>query len=115
MGITGRKRRCSCSAPSPCEERLLLLLFLFVAMLLQRAMVESRPLNYTRHRQTSTLRLERISRHLDKINKPPVLTIEVLIILLIYIIIILYFLYTYILGVQMEILSIVFTKENNWL
>ncbi|KAK6646259.1 hypothetical protein PHAVU_L002232 [Phaseolus vulgaris] len=76
MGITGRKRRCSCSAPSPCEERLLLLLFLFVAMLLQRAMVESRPLNYTRHRQTSTLRLERISRHLDKINKPPVLTIE---------------------------------------
>ncbi|BAT94917.1 hypothetical protein VIGAN_08156800 [Vigna angularis var. angularis] len=75
MGVTGRTGRCSCSPPSY-KDHLLLLRILFVAMLLQRAMVESRTLNYTRHTQTSTLRLERITRHLDKINKPPVLTIE---------------------------------------
>ena len=34
-------------------------------------------LNYTDYRQVSTMRLERIQRHLDKINKPPVMTIEV--------------------------------------
>ncbi|KAJ6757439.1 PROTEIN putative (DUF239)-RELATED-RELATED [Salix koriyanagi] len=33
-------------------------------------------LNYTNYRQVSTMRLERIQRHLDKINKPPVMTIE---------------------------------------
>ncbi|GAB2229119.1 hypothetical protein Droror1_Dr00023254 [Drosera rotundifolia] len=32
-------------------------------------------LNYTKYRQVSSLRLARIQRHLDKINKPPVLTI----------------------------------------
>ncbi|KAK4775855.1 hypothetical protein SAY87_023816 [Trapa incisa] len=33
-------------------------------------------LNYTYYRQVSSLRLERIQRHLDKINKSPVFTIE---------------------------------------
>ncbi|KAL5837646.1 hypothetical protein ACOSQ3_014815 [Xanthoceras sorbifolium] len=33
-------------------------------------------LNYTNYRQVSSLRLERIQRHLDKINKPPVITIQ---------------------------------------
>ncbi|KAG5056227.1 hypothetical protein JHK85_008737 [Glycine max] len=32
--------------------------------------------NYTRYRKVSSLRLQRIQRHLDNINKPPVLTIE---------------------------------------
>ncbi|QCE07479.1 hypothetical protein DEO72_LG9g2499 [Vigna unguiculata] len=68
MGVPGRKGRCSCSAPSD-KDHLLLLLILFLPMLLP--MVESRTLNYTRHTQTSTLRLQRITRHLDKINKPP--------------------------------------------
>jgi len=82
MGIIiGRKRRCSCSAPR--EDHHLLLLTFFVAILLQKAVVESTTLNYTRHRQTSTLRLERISKHLNKINKPHVLTIEVTLLLLI--------------------------------
>ncbi|WVY95825.1 hypothetical protein V8G54_027976 [Vigna mungo] len=76
MGVTGRTGRCSSSPPSNKYHLLLLLLVLFVSMLLQSAMVESTTLNYTRHTQTSTLRLERITRHLDKINKPPVLTIE---------------------------------------
>ncbi|GAU20567.1 hypothetical protein TSUD_33140, partial [Trifolium subterraneum] len=39
-------------------------------------MAESSMLNYTKYRQISRLRLERINNHLDKINKPPVLTIE---------------------------------------
>ncbi|XP_061366390.1 protein neprosin-like isoform X2 [Gastrolobium bilobum] len=38
--------------------------------------VESTTLNYTSYRQVSSLRLQRIQRHLDKINKPPLLTIE---------------------------------------
>ncbi|KAJ9179982.1 hypothetical protein P3X46_008291 [Hevea brasiliensis] len=33
-------------------------------------------LNYTNYRQVSSLRLKRIQRHLDKINKPAVMTIE---------------------------------------
>ncbi|KAG8380392.1 hypothetical protein BUALT_Bualt06G0010600 [Buddleja alternifolia] len=33
-------------------------------------------LNYTRYRQVSSLRLERIQKHLDKLNKPPLLTIQ---------------------------------------
>lgn len=36
----------------------------------------SASLNYTQHRQVSTLRLARIEKHLNKINKPPVFTIE---------------------------------------
>ncbi|GAA0175119.1 hypothetical protein LIER_28361 [Lithospermum erythrorhizon] len=36
----------------------------------------SASLNYTKYRQVSTLRLARIEKHLNKINKPPVFTIE---------------------------------------
>lgn len=52
----------------------LVLALLFV----QRFTVVVSALNYTNHRQViSSMRLERIQRHLDKINKPPVMTIEV--------------------------------------
>ncbi|KAH8480942.1 hypothetical protein Peur_062263 [Populus x canadensis] len=50
----------------------LVLALLFV----QRFTVVVSALNYTNHRQVSGMRLERIQRHLDKINKPPVMTIE---------------------------------------
>ncbi|KAL8517899.1 hypothetical protein ACS0TY_009277 [Phlomoides rotata] len=33
-------------------------------------------LNYTKYKQVSSLRLGRIQRHLDKINKPPLFTVE---------------------------------------
>ncbi|XP_050225825.1 uncharacterized protein LOC126675258 [Mercurialis annua] len=33
-------------------------------------------LNYTNYRQVSSLRLQRIQKHLDKINKPPVMSIQ---------------------------------------
>ncbi|XP_011084725.1 uncharacterized protein LOC105166904 [Sesamum indicum] len=36
----------------------------------------STPSNYTKYRQVSSLRLDRIQRHLDNINKPPVFTIQ---------------------------------------
>ncbi|XP_058738703.1 protein neprosin-like [Vicia villosa] len=56
---------------------LLLLALLFTFHHLQTIIrVECSNLNYTKYRQVSSLRLERIQRHLDKINKPPVLTIE---------------------------------------
>lgn len=51
----------------------LVLALLFV----QRFTVVVSALNYTNYRQVSGMRLERIQRHLDKINKPPVMTIEV--------------------------------------
>lgn len=67
MDIVGRKTL-----------HLLPLLTFFIAILLQRDTVaESSTIQtYTRYRQISRLRLERINKHLDKINKPPVLTIE---------------------------------------
>ncbi|XP_073223084.1 protein neprosin-like isoform X2 [Cicer arietinum] len=72
MGSIGRKRRCSCFS----NHHLPLLTF-FMAILVQKGVSESNiNQNYTKYRQISSLRLERISRHLDKINKPPVLTIE---------------------------------------
>ncbi|XP_030511551.1 uncharacterized protein LOC115725998 [Rhodamnia argentea] len=61
--------------PPPPPPHLLLLLLLvgiYLSIFLQR----SSALNYTDHRQVSSLRLKRIQRHLDKINKPPVMTIE---------------------------------------
>lgn len=72
MDIVERKRRYSCSTLH------LLVLTFFIAILLQRGTVaESSSIqNYTKYRQISSLRLERINKHLDKINKPPVLTIE---------------------------------------
>ncbi|KAK7344126.1 hypothetical protein VNO77_13426 [Canavalia gladiata] len=72
MGIVVRNRRCSSSAPFDHH----LLLTFFVAILLQRTVVESSMLNYTKYRQVSSVRLERIRRHLNKINKPPVFTIQ---------------------------------------
>lgn len=54
----------------------LLLAFLFTFLLQTIIRVECINLNYTKYRQVSSLRLERIQRHLNKINKPPVLTIE---------------------------------------
>ncbi|WJX12833.1 hypothetical protein P8452_03286 [Trifolium repens] len=61
-----------------CSTLHLPLLIFFMAILLQRSSIvaESSILNYTKYRQISSLRLERINNHLDKINKPPVLTIE---------------------------------------
>ena len=38
-------------------------------------------LNYTYQKHLSSLRLDRIQRHLDSINKPPLLTIQVIIII----------------------------------
>lgn len=48
---------------------LLVLCLLFV-------MCESHNLNYTKYKQVSNMRLERIQRHLDRINKPPLFTIQ---------------------------------------
>lgn len=65
MGIVGRKRGF-----------LALLLPICFAILLGRfPMVLG--LNYREYRQVSSLRLERIKTHLDQINKPAVMTIEV--------------------------------------
>lgn len=76
MGIVGRKRA-GFSADLPA---LLLLLPIFFAVFFGRFPVVSGHgdgLNYTKYRPVSSLRLERINRHLDKINKPAVLTIQV--------------------------------------
>jgi hypothetical protein len=72
MGVVGRKRAGFSALPA----LLLLLLPIFFAIFLGSSPVVS-GLNYTEYRQVSSLRLERIKRHLDKINKPAVLTIEV--------------------------------------
>lgn len=47
----------------------------FIVILSQKSVAVS-SLNYTKFRQVGSLRLARIQRHLDSINKPPVLTIE---------------------------------------
>jgi hypothetical protein len=65
MGIVGRKRAAD-----------LLLLPIFFIIFLGRFQAVS-GLNDTKYRQVSSLRLGRIKGHLDKINKPAVLTIEV--------------------------------------
>jgi hypothetical protein len=51
---------------------------LLALLLVQRLSAVVSALNYTSYRQVSSMRLERIQRHLDKINKPPVMTIEVI-------------------------------------
>ncbi|KAK7285861.1 hypothetical protein RJT34_20644 [Clitoria ternatea] len=64
----------SCSAPPP---YILFLGFFFFSLILQRVAVESTTLNYTSYnRKVSSLRLQRIQKHLDNINKSPVLTIQ---------------------------------------
>ncbi|XP_037496155.1 uncharacterized protein LOC105647773 isoform X3 [Jatropha curcas] len=65
MGFTARKRRFQAIA----------LLFLAPLLFLENLSVVC-GLNYTNYRPVSSLRLERIQRHLDKINKPPVMIIE---------------------------------------
>ncbi|KAL8051872.1 hypothetical protein ABFX02_06G176800 [Erythranthe guttata] len=55
------------------------LLLMFVVVLCERCTAGSTSLNYTKmlySRQVSSLRLDRIHRHLDKINKPPLFTIQ---------------------------------------
>nr|GMC52057.1 uncharacterized protein LOC109190216 [Ipomoea batatas] len=67
MGIFGRRRRGSSVFLVP----------FFLWFLWQRSeAVETQTFNYTRYRHVSSLRLERIEKHLDKINKSPVLTIQ---------------------------------------
>ncbi|XP_010524957.1 PREDICTED: uncharacterized protein LOC104802851 [Tarenaya hassleriana] len=57
--------------------RLDLLLLLLLLSLFQNQKVSCvSPLDYTKYRQVSSLRLERIHKHLNNINKPPVLTIQ---------------------------------------
>jgi hypothetical protein len=74
MDTIERKKTISTSTPS-----LNLVLALLFTLLLQTIIrVECNNLNYTKYRKVSSLRLERIQRHLDKINKPPVFTIEVI-------------------------------------
>jgi predicted LPLAT superfamily acyltransferase len=69
MGIVGRKKA-FLGLP------VLLLLPIFFVVFLGRVPIVW-GLNYTTYRQVSSLRLERIQRHLDQINKPAVMTIEV--------------------------------------
>jgi hypothetical protein len=71
MGVVGRKRAAGFS-PLPA----LLLLLLLLLPIFFSPVVSG--LNYTKYRPVSSLRLERIQRHLHNINKPAVLTIEVL-------------------------------------
>ncbi|KAK2994709.1 hypothetical protein RJ640_002515 [Escallonia rubra] len=69
MGITvGRKLGFSAAL-------LPLLLPFFLLVLSERSAVAS-ALNYTKYRQVGSLRLARIQRHLESINKPAVFTIE---------------------------------------
>lgn len=85
MGITRvavvRKGRFSCpsySGNSILESCSLFLVFLpfFLVLFSKKTMAVSTSLNYTKYKQVSSLRLARIQRHLDKINKPPVFTIQ---------------------------------------
>lgn len=69
MGTRRRKRCFSSLLP------LLQLAFLYIVIFSESFTAVS-ALNYTKYRQVGSLRLERIKRHLEKINKPPVMTIE---------------------------------------
>ncbi|KAG5549685.1 hypothetical protein RHGRI_014850 [Rhododendron griersonianum] len=75
MGITVIKRKSGVSTL-----HLLLLLLLLLHFLSSSAIFSGKlvvGLNYTKHtRRVGSLRLSRIQRHLEKINKPPVFTIE---------------------------------------
>ncbi|KAG8649814.1 hypothetical protein MANES_08G142300v8 [Manihot esculenta] len=66
MGFVERKK----SFPA------LLLLPLALSLLFLERFTVIYALNYTNYKQVSSLRLKRIHRHLDKINKPAVITIE---------------------------------------
>ncbi|KAG9446835.1 hypothetical protein H6P81_012963 [Aristolochia fimbriata] len=66
----GKQGFCSSSSSSSSSLTTLLLLAFFLLL------DGSSALNYTHHKQASTLRLARIRRHLDRINKRPVKTIQ---------------------------------------
>ncbi|XP_010558946.1 PREDICTED: uncharacterized protein LOC104827472 [Tarenaya hassleriana] len=55
---------------------LLLLLLLALSLFVNQKVACVSALNYTKYRHVSSLRLERIQKHLNNINKPPVLTIQ---------------------------------------
>ncbi|XP_010549645.1 PREDICTED: uncharacterized protein LOC104820761 isoform X2 [Tarenaya hassleriana] len=55
---------------------LLLLLLLLLSLFVNPRVTCVYAVNYTKYRQVSSLRLERIHEHLNNINKPPVLTIQ---------------------------------------
>ncbi|XP_075496248.1 protein neprosin-like isoform X2 [Primulina tabacum] len=76
-----RQGRFSCpiySGNSILQSCSLFLVFLsfFLVLFSKKTMAVSTSLNYTKYKQVSSLRLARIQRHLDKINKPPVFTIQ---------------------------------------
>ena len=49
----------------------------FFLIFLERSVSVALELDHSKYSQVSNLRLERIQRHLDKINKPAVMTIQV--------------------------------------
>ncbi|KAL2227828.1 uncharacterized protein LOC105161161 [Sesamum indicum] len=76
MGSVGKIKGFSISSPSSTAAALVLFPLVFLAQE-SIATSASNSLNYTNFRpQISSLRLARIQRHLDGINKPPVLTIQ---------------------------------------
>lgn len=79
--VDGRKRSSSSSPPEVPHFQLSLfnvVLMMTIFFLSSSSFPSSvYSLNYTHYREVSSLRMRRIQGHLDKINKPPVLTIEV--------------------------------------
>ncbi|XP_059665695.1 protein neprosin-like [Cornus florida] len=57
-------------------ERLVPIFLIFVVIVFSQRLSVVSGLNYTRYRKVGSLRLARIQRHLEKINKPALLTIE---------------------------------------
>ncbi|CAK9137728.1 unnamed protein product [Ilex paraguariensis] len=68
MDIVGRKKGF--------QALLLHLLLPFLVVVFSERTLAVSSLNYTKYRQVGSLRLARIQKHLDQINKPAVLTIE---------------------------------------
>ncbi|KAK1356262.1 DUF239 domain-containing protein/DUF4409 domain-containing protein [Heracleum sosnowskyi] len=74
-----RKRSSSSGALSSSglhNVRLLLIHIIILYQTISSTVGASGTLNYTKYRQVGSLRLARIQKHLDAINKPPVLTIQ---------------------------------------
>ncbi|XP_052184226.1 uncharacterized protein LOC127796204 [Diospyros lotus] len=69
MGAVKRKRGFLLPPPP-------LFIFLIIVVFSERSSLVVSALNYTRYRTVGSLRLARIQRHLDKLNKPAALTIE---------------------------------------
>lgn len=82
MGITttlgGRDKREKHLSPVLLLKHFFLISIFFQNFSLSVEAAYSGKLKYTRHnKQVSSLRLERIEKHLNKINKPAVMTIQV--------------------------------------